>query len=336
MFLKKSFEAEYPPVEGYDLIGDVHGCAATLERLLQKLGYKKQQGIYQHAKRRVIFLGDIIDRGPRIREALVLVHSMVQKGSAHMVLGNHEFNAITYCTKNASLGSSTGTEYLRPHTPNNTRQIVETLEQFANYADEWGIFLEWFKTLPLFLELGDASVGNAFRVVHACWDHKLIAEHKNNFGGGHFDAQFIQDTCLKNSLSARIKQRLMNGIDIPYPHGINSLSSDGYQRSSFRTKFWIRRAQTYGELLFQPDPLPAEVAKALISKDHRAQMVNYGLDEPPLFVGHYWLKGRPKPIANNVACLDYSAVKYGRLVAYRMDGEQQLQAKKFVWEYVDP
>jgi hypothetical protein len=34
--------------------------------------------------------------------------------------------------------------------------------------------------------------------------------------------------------------------------------------------------------------------------------------------------------------LDYSAVKYGRLVAYRMDGEQQLDPKKFVWEYVDP
>ena len=98
----------------------------------------------------------------------------------------------------------------------------------------------------------------------------------------------------------------------------------------------IAEAQTYGELLFQPDPIPEEIASLPISKEHRAQMVRYGLDQPPLFVGHYWLKGQPQPITHNIACLDYSAVKYGRLVAYRMDGEQQLDSKKFVWEYVDP
>ena len=107
-------------------------------------------------------------------------------------------------------------------------------------------------------------------------------------------------------------------------------------RSTFRTKFWAHKAQTYGDLLFQPDPIPAEISALPISQDHRAKMVLYGEDEPPLFVGHYWLKGNPKPITNNIACLDYSAVKYGRLVAYRMGGEQELKTENFVWEYVDP
>ena len=325
----------FSPVEGYDLIGDVHGCAITLERLLQKLGYKKVQGVYQHAKRRVIFVGDIIDRGPRIREALLIVHSMVRQGSAQMVLGNHEFNAISYCTK-AEVPGLGKVEYLRPHTANHTRQIAETLEQFAHYPTDWQDFVQWFKTLPLFMEFGDVNAGNAFRVVHACWDHELIAAHKARFGNGYFDTQFIVETAQKDSLSARIKQRLTSGVDMPLPKGVSVLSSDGYERSSFRTKFWAHRAQTYGELLFQPDPLPHAIANERISKQHRSQMINYDLNEPPLFVGHYWLKGKPKPIANNVACLDYSAVKYGRLVAYRMDGEQQLQAKNFVWEYVDP
>src|SRR6478735_3627270 len=88
-----------PPVAGYDLIGDIHGCAATLERLLKKLGYTKVRGVYQHPRRRVIFLGDILDRGPRIREAILIAHSMVTQGSAEIVLGNHEINAILYCTK---------------------------------------------------------------------------------------------------------------------------------------------------------------------------------------------------------------------------------------------
>ncbi len=44
----------------------------------------------------------------------------------------------------------------------------------------------------------------------------------------------------------------------------------------------------------------------------------------PLFVGHYWRSGTPAPICPNIACLDYSAVMYGKLVAYRLDQETRL------------
>ena len=114
------------------------------------------------------------------------------------------------------------------------------------------------------------------------------------------------------------------------------VSADGYVRRAFRTKFWGHNARTYGELLFQPDPIPEHIAQAEISAEDRAQMIHYDEAQPPLFIGHYWLKGQPCPLAPNLACLDYSAVKYGRLVAYRMDGEAQLQPDKFVWVYVDP
>jgi hypothetical protein len=120
------------------------------------------------------------------------------------------------------------------------------------------------------------------------------------------------------------------------PEGVKVVTPDGHVRSTFRTKFWADKAQTYGDLLFQPDPIPVEIAALPISKDHRSNMVRYGLDQPPLFVGHYWLKGQPKPITNNIACLDYSAVKYGRLVAYRMDGEQQLQPKNLYGNMLIP
>lgn len=324
-----------PPVEGFDLIGDVHGCAKTLERLLQKLGYKKVQGVYQHKKRRVIFLGDIVDRGPHIREALLLVHSMVQKGSAHMVLGNHEYNALTYCTKAKNYLTNTF-EYLRPHTSANANLIAETLEQYAQHPEEWKEMLRWFRSVPLFMEFGNAQHENIFRVVHACWDHNIVAQHKAVFGDGHFDENFLHQSVYKHTPESNAIQLLTRGVVFPLPDGVKVVTQDGYTRSTFRTKFWADQAQTYGDLLFQPDPIPAELAALPISKDHRANMVRYGLDQPPLFVGHYWLKGQPKPVTNNIACLDYSAVKYGRLVAYRMDGEQQLHPKKFVWEYVDP
>lgn len=324
-----------PPVEGYDLIGDVHGCAKVLERLLQKLGYRKVQGVYQHAKRRVVFLGDIVDRGPYIREALLLVHAMVQKGSAHMVLGNHEYNALTYCTKAKGLLNNC-VEYLRPHTSANAHLIAETLEQYVHHPEEWKEMLQWFRSVPLFMEFGDAQNENIFRVVHACWDHDIVAQHKAVFGDGHFDENFLHQSVLNLTPESNAIQLLTRGVVFPLPAGVKVVTQDGHSRSTFRTKFWADKAQTYGDLLFQPDPIPVEIAALPISKDHRTNMVRYGLDQPPLFVGHYWLKGQPKPITNNIACLDYSAVKYGRLVAYRMDGEQQLQPQKFVWEYVDP
>ncbi len=44
-------------MEGYDLIGDIHGCGATLAALLEKLGYHQRKGVYRHPRRKVIFLG---------------------------------------------------------------------------------------------------------------------------------------------------------------------------------------------------------------------------------------------------------------------------------------
>lgn len=333
---RASFKSSSQPLigeaYGYDFIGDVHGCANTLERLLQQLGYSKQRGVYRHPQRQVIFLGDIVDRGPRIREALHLVRDMVEARSALMILGNHEFNAITYTTP-AGPGSS---EYLRPHTPGASRQIAETLQQFDDHLQEWLAFVRWFVELPLFLELQHPLTGQVFRAVHACWDHALIDKHRQTYGDGHIDWPFIIKSTRKGSLESITKQRLINGVDLPLPEGEVMVSSDGYERRMFRTKFWGRAAQTYGQLAFQPDPLPEYIAVASISEEHRSQVVHYSTDEPPLFIGHYWLKGTPGPLAPNLACLDYSAVKYGRLVAYRMDGEAQLQPEKFVWVYVDP
>ncbi len=321
----------FPPAAGYDLIGDVHGCGVTLARLLERMGYRRQGEVYRHANRRAIFVGDIIDRGPRVREALQIVKAMVDAGEALMVIGNHEFNALTYCTPRPD-----GQGHLRPHVPRTTRQIAETLEQFAPYPQEWRDYLAWFAELPLFIEYPGHKGFSPFRVVHACWDAPLIEHHRAHFGSGHFDQAFLLASVTPGTVEFKTRQRLTSGIDMPLPEGMSIVSSDGYERTNFRTKFWAENPRTYGDLLFQPDPLPETLACAPIGDSDRALMAHYGPEQPPLFVGHYWLKGKPAPIAPNLVCLDYSAVKYGRLVAYRMDGEAHLAAHKFVWEYVDP
>ena len=77
----------------YDLIGDIHGYADELVQLLETLGYQKAQGVYGHPERKVIFLGDFIDRGPKIRQVLEIVRPMVEEGNALAVMGRRELKS---------------------------------------------------------------------------------------------------------------------------------------------------------------------------------------------------------------------------------------------------
>jgi protein phosphatase len=76
----------------FDIIGDVHGCCDELESLLQQLGYTRDDGgSWGHsAGRKAIFVGDLVDRGPRIVDTLKTVMAMSRSGSALCVPGNHD------------------------------------------------------------------------------------------------------------------------------------------------------------------------------------------------------------------------------------------------------
>ena len=315
------------PARGYDLIGDIHGCARILERLLDRLGYRQQQGVWRHPQRMVIFLGDLVDRGPRIRETLHLVRDMVEAGQALCIMGNHEFNALGWSTP-AAPGS--GRQFVREHTPRHARLIRETLEQFDAYPAEWREFLAWFYDLPLFIDAGH------FRVVHACWDAGMIESLRGLLDGACIDEHFLQASATPGSFANMALDRLLRGTDMRLPHGMTLTSGDGFTRSHFRTKFWEEDPQTYGDIVFQPDALPELAAQMPLSELQKTELLKYGADQPLLFVGHYWRSGKPAPIRPNLACLDYSAVLNGKLVAYRLDQESRLDPHKFVWVEVQP
>lgn len=94
--------AEHGP---FDFIGDVHGCGDELEDLLVQLGYDPRpvadagpgwsRHCYAHpAGRKAVFVGDLVDRGPRVVDALSLVRNMVAAGHALCVPGNHDLKLM--------------------------------------------------------------------------------------------------------------------------------------------------------------------------------------------------------------------------------------------------
>lgn len=75
----------------FDIVGDVHGCDRELVELLDRLGYDTTVDPIVHPEgRRVVFLGDLVDRGPGVAEVLATAMAMVEAGSALCILGNHE------------------------------------------------------------------------------------------------------------------------------------------------------------------------------------------------------------------------------------------------------
>lgn len=251
---------------------------------------------------------------------------MVEAGQAHCIMGNHEYNALGWVTP-ALPGS--GKAFVREHTPRHARLIDETLTQFAQHPGDWHDFIQWFYTLPLFVDAG------RFRLVHACWDHQLIAQLRAQYPNGRIDEHFVQASAVSGSFASTVCNRLLRGTDMRLPDGLTLTGGDGLTRAFFRTKFWEEDPQTYGDIVFQPDALPEEVARAPLSHSQKNALLRYSEDEPLLFVGHYWRSGHPAPIRANLACLDYSAVLYGKLAAYRLDDETRIDPHKFVWVDVD-
>ena len=143
-------------MEAFDIIGDVHGQAGKLLGLMELLGYRRTDGVWSHPERKAIFVGDLIDRGPRQLETIGIVRPMVESDSALCVLGNHEFNAIAWATPHPEEPAEHLRSRKRPNNRLQHRAFLAEVEGTPLHDDLIG----WFKTLPLWLDLG------AIRVVH--------------------------------------------------------------------------------------------------------------------------------------------------------------------------
>ncbi len=80
----------------FDIIGDVHGCLDELNDLLDVLGHTRQRAGLRVPERRLIFLGDLGDRGPASALTFRRVMSLVEAGYAYYTPGNHCNKLLRY------------------------------------------------------------------------------------------------------------------------------------------------------------------------------------------------------------------------------------------------
>lgn len=304
----------------WDLIGDIHGYADDLAQLLDKMGYALRDGVYRHANRRVIFLGDFIDGGTQNRRVLNIVRPVVEAGQALAIMGNHEYNAICYHTPHPNRPG----EYLRAHSDKNLGQHEKTLAEFDGSDDDaLQDMIKWFGKLPLFIEI------EGLRAVHACWNEGSIDCLRGALG----DDPVMTDACLvescdKTSEAYAAVETVLKGMEFELPAGISFADKYGQPRTEARIRWWLDDAVSMDEMVLGPPSLHAATAGRAAD---RSQLVGYDRALPPVFFGHYWLTGEPALQQSNVVCLDYSVAREGKLVAYRWDGEQTLDGSRLIW-----
>lgn len=300
----------------YDIIGDIHGRLDKLDALLRRLGYRARHGAWRHPDRTAVFVGDLIDRGPHQAATVDRVRRMVDAGAALCVMGNHEFNAIAWTTPDPRNPG----EFMRPHARKNN-----LLQHRAFLAEVQGRplhkeLIEWFRTLPLWLDLG------VIRVVHACWNETHMATIATRLGAQRYLSEaFVQHAAHNGTPAYVAVDAVCKGLEVDLPHGHWFTDHGGQRRTSMRVRWWSDRFTTWRAAALVPPGDVDQIPDTAMPPDPRIR--TYG--GPPVFFGHYWFSGVPDVLAPNVACVDYSAAADGPLVAYRWEGEPEVSSKGF-------
>jgi hypothetical protein len=169
---------------------------------------------------------------------------------------------------------------------------------------------------------------DTFRAVHACWDHNNIEFLKKTLINNRLTVELIyQSVRIGTKLNETIDQTL-KGKEMKIPDGLDFIDKDGTRRTEIRIKWWEDPAlMTYRSISVEPiDTLP----ERSIELSESEPFDFYGENEKKVFFRHYWLRGKPSLYKDNICCLDYSVAQGGKLVSYRLNGEEILDKENFI------
>ncbi len=312
-----------------DLIGDVHGELAALDRLLGRLGCDAEARV---AERPLVFVGDLIDRGPDSPGVVRRVRQLVDAGLAFCVAGNHELNLLQADPKEGNgwfFGHEDGSAWRGSAGIERRRFPSVAVASPAERAE----VVDFLDSLPLALERAD------LRVVHACWDPISLAAlpQQGHLAalGQHFQ-QSLVEALARDGILALAKDERQRFADLRDPEVRPDVDLPGM------------RALSLAEQAGNPLKVLTSGTEEAIPVDRwfyvggkwrvvqRSRWWDRYAEEPAVVVGHYWrrraeadpgkhdLWDAVSPFGwagprGNVFCVDYSV---GRRFAERWGGSR--------------
>ncbi len=288
--------------EGLIFIGDIHGQHQKLVDLLSHLGFEPDNPKSLSDQYQLVFVGDLVDNKaqPSVDHlsTLQLVKSLVDSGHAFCVMGNHELNAVGWYLKNDQ------GQPLREHSKRNLHQHEVFLQQARPQYEYW---LNWLRQLPLFIDFGE------IRVIHACWQDRLISQLKSFVNdAGCLKDQHWQDAFDESHPLHELIETSLKGPEIPLPEGYSFKDVSGHTRKNIRAGWWLPNANTYLSTAQVPVAAISDIPDLIIPETQSMEP-----PEKPVIVGHYTKSGQPVCFSNKVACVDYNAARGDNpLVAY--------------------
>lgn len=157
------FFRHLPDVRQCDIIGDVHGCYDELITMLRLLGHEHLlQSPANDVNPRLLFVGDIVDRGDRNLDCLRLVMHLTTLGFARMVMGNHDFKFF---------------RWLKGHDVQIRHGLERTIAEFtALPGSQQSAFreqcIDFFTSIPNAISIDQGRLV----VVHAAWKPELLVD----------------------------------------------------------------------------------------------------------------------------------------------------------------
>jgi hypothetical protein len=224
-----------------DVVGDVHGELDALLALVDVLGYDE---FGRHpAGRRLVFVGDLCDRGPDSIGVIDRVRAWIDAGRAQCVLGNHELNLLRGAHKDGN-----GWFFDDPEHEDHGHGRFQNCRSLS--ADQRSGVLDFLRSLPLVLDRED------LQIVHACPDAaSLSAAH----------------TCADGNVAAFYRIQSV-GVEARIAALPNRRQIDD-QKAHFRTVSKNSDAQV--------EPLPAfAAAEAIYQNGNAVRVLTSGLEAP--------------------------------------------------------
>ncbi len=276
-----------PSDQAYDIVGDIHGELEALESLLLSLGYHPKHFTHPEG-RKLLFIGDFVDRGPHSLEVLQLVQRLIAQEQAYAILGNHELNTLL---EDAKPGS--GWVFPVPANQKNQDTLYAPYRTITPKEQQW--VMDFLLTLPVTLE------HESLRCVHACWHSPSVDKLKKIAKEGTNILSVYQH------FSAKTKQQLesFDWYDkyLEERHHIEPLLYEAASTPAFCPH--IAQAQVFKQmnhpikvLTGGMEALNSPATPFFAQKWRFAQRVawwqtQYSINAPLVIFGHYWRKVLP-------------------------------------------